>query len=67
MAPREWARSAGRAGAGVAGGRAGAEAAGTGHLLKSRCPVQAGRYMVLDAVWETLDALGARIAAASGD
>ena len=28
---------------------------------------RAGRYMVLGAVWETPDALGARIAAASGD
>ena len=28
---------------------------------------RAGRYMVLGVAWETLDALGARIAAASGD
>ena len=36
-------------------------------IPNGRLRERAGRYMALGAVWETPDALGARIAAASGD
>jgi hypothetical protein len=36
-------------------------------IPNGRLRERAGRYVVLDAAWETLDALGAKIAAASGD